>query len=160
MFIKRAFSTRKFLNNLTKSFSTNTQFYVWFSSTYPGLRTDDYKNKLTISSKPKKIDFFDGKNVKDFFMGPRHSAVITESGDLYTFGSGNWGILGHGNEESVKFNEPKLVEYFKENNIKVSSVCMGDFHTLVLSEEGEMYSWGFGGKKGLFSRFLWSGNSL
>lgn len=81
-------------------------------------------------------------------MGPRHSGVVTENGDLFTFGSGNWGVLGHGDESSVKIHEPKLVEYFKNNNKKIKKVCMGDFHTIALTEEGEVYTWGFGGKPG------------
>jgi alpha-tubulin suppressor-like RCC1 family protein len=81
-------------------------------------------------------------------MGPRHSGVITEDGSLYTFGSGNYGILGHGDEKDVKHTQPKLVEYFKANNLKVKKVCMGDFFTIALTEDGGVYTWGFGGKKG------------
>jgi alpha-tubulin suppressor-like RCC1 family protein len=28
------------------------------------------------------------------------------------FGSGNWGVLGQGTETDVRFDSPKLVEYF------------------------------------------------
>jgi len=52
----------------------------------------------------------------------RHSAVITEEGDLYTFGNGNWGVLGHGNEDSIRFNKPKLVEGLKKAGVKVKDV--------------------------------------
>jgi len=50
-------------------------------------------------------------------MGVKHSAVITKEGDLYTFGSGLWGKLGHGDEKSVNHQSPKLVQWFKDHKI-------------------------------------------
>lgn len=32
--------------------------------------------------------------------------IYIEDGKLYTFGSGNWGPLGHGSEKDVKFDNP------------------------------------------------------
>ena len=61
---------------------------------------------------PKRVDEFDGLNVSRLFVGLRHSAVVTHDGDLYMFGSGNWGVLGNGNENDVTFSKPLLVEYF------------------------------------------------
>jgi len=36
----------------------------------------------------------------------RHSAAISKDGKLYMFGSGNWGILGQGNEQDARFDRP------------------------------------------------------
>jgi alpha-tubulin suppressor-like RCC1 family protein len=47
-------------------------------------------------NEPKLVEGFDG-NVADFVMGPTHSALITTDGELYTFGSGKNGALGHNN---------------------------------------------------------------
>jgi len=157
MLLNKSIKKKLFVNNLLKNFSTS--IYVWLSNVSPGRRTDDYKNKLIVSNHPKKLKFFDGKNPKSVYMGPRHSGVITENGELYTFGTGNWGVLGHGDETSVKIQEPKLVEYFKNKNIKIKKVCMGDFHTLALTEQGDVYTWGFGGKPG-FLNLLFRGNEF
>lgn len=151
-----------------KCFTTTTsaisgkknQLYMWLSNVSPGRRKDDYTNFLVLSNYPKKIDFFDDKNPKELYMGPRHSAVVTENGDMYTFGTGNWGVLGHGNENSVPHTQPKLVEYFSKNNIKIKKVCMGDFHTIALAEDGSVYTWGFGGKKGLLNMFFSEAGAL
>ena len=42
----------------------------------------------------------------------RHTAAISAAGDLYMFGSGNWGVLGQGNENDVGFREPAVVSKF------------------------------------------------
>ena len=149
----------KYKKSFFSANSTKNQLYIWLSNVSPGRRTDDYKNKLILSNYPKKLDFFDDKNPTYIYMGPRHSGVVTEKGELYTFGTGNWGVLGHGNEENVNFNQPKLVEYFSKNNIKIKKVCMGDFHTMALSEDGYVYTWGYGGKKG-FMNLLFTGKKI
>lgn len=55
---------------------------------------------------PRRIEAFDELGVKEIRVGLRHSAIITEKGELYTFGQGNWGVLGIGNENFVSFNKP------------------------------------------------------
>lgn len=77
--------------------------------------------------------------------------MITDDGSLYTFGSGNWGVLGHGDETSVSHKEPKKVEFFANRGIKVIDSKVGRYHTLVLTEDNDVYTWGYGGKEGYFS---------
>ncbi len=71
---------------------------------------------------PKRIEAFDDLKVKLLRIGLRHSAVITEEGELDTFGNGNWGVLGHGSESYVSFNKPKRVDGLVEAGIKVKDV--------------------------------------
>lgn len=142
--------------NLTRSvrgYSFSTSLYIWLSNVSPGMRSDDYKNRFAMQSLPQKIEFFEDKCPKYIYMGPRHSSVIDEKGDLYTFGSGNWGVLGHGDEKSLNYHSPKKVDYFIRHNKKVKKVCLGDFHSIVLTEDGEVYSWGYGGRKGFLGFF-------
>jgi hypothetical protein len=161
-FLNKNLQTSKFFHKFSnnKNFSTThskNELYIWVSNAAPGMRMDDYKNKYSLRNFPKRLDFFNDKNPQYIYMGPRHSGCVTQNGELYTFGSGNWGVLGHGNEDSVKIESPKLVEYFSKNKIKIQKVCMGDFHTLALDDNGNVYSWGYGGKKG-FMNLLFTGN--
>jgi alpha-tubulin suppressor-like RCC1 family protein len=145
---------KNLIKSTFKGFSTKTQLYIWISNVSPGLRADDYKNKVLLRREPTLADFFNGKNPTSVYMGPRHSGVVTEDGNLYTFGNGNWGVLGHGDETSIKAEMPKKVEFFEKNKIKIKKVCMGDFHTVALTETGDVYTWGFGGRKGFLGIFF------
>lgn len=73
---------------------------------------------------------------------------------MFTFGTGNQGVLGHGNEDEIAYPQAKRVEYFAQNNIKIKKACLGDFHNLALTEEGDVYTWGFGGKKGFMGLLI------
>ena len=126
---------------------------MWISSVIPGRKKEDYSNRFTFSHEPTKLEFFDDKNPVQVFTGPRHHGVVTENGDLYTFGDGYRGILGHGTDRSVPFRAPRIVTYFKDNNIKVKKISFGDSHSLALSTDGDLYSWGYGGKIRSFFSF-------
>ncbi|CAB4011045.1 Hypothetical predicted protein [Paramuricea clavata] len=71
--------------------------------------------------------------------GDEHSAVITSSGRLYTFGSNDWGQLGHGNTKP--YTKPGVVKKLKGDRVK--AVACGRSHTLVISESG-VFSFGAG----------------
>jgi len=136
----------------------NTKVYMWMSNASLGRNKKDYSNKINFW-KPKKLDFFDDKNPKQIFSGIRHHAVITKDGNLYTFGDGYKGILGHGNDLNIPFNKPKLVSFFAYNNIKIKKVFLGDSHSMALTEDGDLYTWGSGGKMRKFFSF-YKGNSF
>ncbi|RMX41048.1 hypothetical protein pdam_00003288 [Pocillopora damicornis] len=74
--------------------------------------------------------------------GQQHSAVVSSSGDVYTWGRSQKGRLGHGDliEEEGK-SVPFRVEILHMHRINVLSVACGMEHTLALCSDG-VYSWG------------------
>ena len=67
------------------------------------------------------------------------------------FGNGNWGVLGQGNENNVKHDSPVLVSRFESMGLKVVDVALGQSHTIALTEDGNVWTWGYAGKKGFFN---------
>lgn len=100
---------------------------------------------------PAKIPFFDDLNVQKLRVGMRHSAAISEDGALYMFGSGNWGVLGQGNETDVAFDQPVVVSKFQRLGLKVVDVALGEYHSMALTDDGGVWTWGYAGKKGFFN---------
>ena len=94
---------------------------------------------------PQNVVGLNGKNVVDVSCGINHSAAVTESGQVYTWGKNNYGQLGLGDDvdgESMMIF-PELVEGLK--GVKITSVSCGHFHTAALSDDGHVFTWGWGG---------------
>ncbi|KAL9657594.1 hypothetical protein ABK040_012674 [Willaertia magna] len=78
----------------------------------------------------------------DISTGKEHSAIVTQVGDVYTFGNGIKGQLGHGNVKSE--NIPKRIDFFLNANLNVIQVSCGDYFTLCLCSNGNVYGFGCG----------------
>lgn len=92
--------------------------------------------------RPKLIEALKSKRIREIACGSSHSAAITSGGELYTWGLGEYGRLGHGDNQTQV--GPKLVEALAGK--RVIQVCCGsrDAQTLCLTDEGMVYSWGDG----------------
>lgn len=58
---------------------------------------------------PQLIDALQGKEIVDIACGGAHSAAVTAGGEIYTWGKGRYGRLGHGDSEDQM--KPKLVKF-------------------------------------------------
>ncbi|KAL8097971.1 PH, RCC1 and FYVE domains-containing protein 1-like [Apium graveolens] len=103
---------------------------------------------------PKRVSHVEGIHVSVISCGPWHSAVVTETGLLLTFGDGTFGALGHGDRCST--NIPREVEALK--GLRVVTVSCGVWHTAAVvditssppncngSPSGHLFTWGNGNK--------------
>ncbi|XP_037935505.1 probable E3 ubiquitin-protein ligase HERC2 [Teleopsis dalmanni] len=98
-------------------------------------------NRLTLD-KPKMIESLRPKKIRDIACGSSHSAAITSAGELYTWGLGEYGRLGHG--DSVTQLRPKLVLALLGKRVIQVACGSRDAQTLALTEDGAVYSWGDG----------------
>ncbi|CAM9609193.1 unnamed protein product, partial [Hapterophycus canaliculatus] len=79
--------------------------------------------------------------------GGQHAAVLTDCGEIFTWGRGGFGRLGHGNREVVE--SPKRIEALA--GIPCVQVACGFAYTAAVTASGELYTWGAGenGRLGL-----------
>lgn len=88
-------------------------------------------------SKPGLVK--DLKNVIAVCAGGMHTVCLTQEGKVYTFGCNDEGSLGrHIEDEEEETFVPGLVILPS----KVKQISAGDSHTVVLTEEGQVYYWG------------------
>ena len=70
-----------------------------------------------------------------------HTLACTASGEVYSWGCGINGELGHG--DLLNRHSPELIEALV--TFHVSTVSAGDYHSLALSaRDGIVFSWGQG----------------
>ena len=76
--------------------------------------------------------------------GWNFTACVTKGGDVFTWGNGSHGKLGHGDERHQ--NTPKRVEALI--GVKAKQVSCAFSHTAVCTEDGRVYTFGEGEKSG------------
>lgn len=91
---------------------------------------------------PRLIEQFQTLNLQPMVVaaGAWHAAVVGTDGRVCTWGWGRYGCLGHGNEECELV--PKVVEALRD--VKAVHVATGDYTTFVVSDNGDVYSFGCG----------------
>ncbi|XP_031621811.1 probable E3 ubiquitin-protein ligase HERC2 [Contarinia nasturtii] len=100
-----------------------------------------HNNRITLD-KPKLIEALRSKRIRDIACGSSHSAAITASGELYCWGLGEYGRLGHG--DNLTQLKPKLVQALLGRRVVQVACGSRDAQTLALTEDGVVFSWGDG----------------
>jgi alpha-tubulin suppressor-like RCC1 family protein len=100
---------------------------------------------ITLVSTPKEITSIPEK-IAEICSGSCHSLVRTISNQLYTWGRGNYGVLGGNNSKSsmvpIKVSGYEdIIKDDPENNIPVRIDAARNF-SAVLTKKGELYVWG------------------
>ncbi|KAF2609350.1 hypothetical protein F2Q68_00046029 [Brassica cretica] len=96
----------------------------------------------TSEKQPRLIEEFSVLKMEPVMIsaGTWHAAAVGRDGRVCTWGWGRFGCLGHGTGESELV--PKVVEGLKD--VKAVHVATGDYTTFVVSDDGQVYSFGSG----------------
>lgn len=91
--------------------------------------------------------FFNHEKIIQISTGSFHSMALTQQGNVYSWGIGHYGQLGHGDKKYQ--NRPKKID-FKEKKIKM--IDTGRRFSFAVDFEDNVYSWGdnFHGQLGLY----------
>ncbi|XP_073144915.1 ultraviolet-B receptor UVR8-like isoform X1 [Henckelia pumila] len=99
---------------------------------------------------PQPIKALQGLQIKQIACGDSHCLAVTMEGEVQSWGRNQNGQLGLGNTEDSLV--PRKIEAFQGISIKM--VAAGAEHTAAVTEDGELYGWGWGryGNLGLGDR--------
>ncbi|KAL8096423.1 ultraviolet-B receptor UVR8 isoform X2 [Apium graveolens] len=88
---------------------------------------------------PTQVTALDGQDIVSVSCGADHSTAYSESSkQVYSWGWGDFGRLGHGNSTDVFIPQPIKALH----GMPIKQIACGDSHCLAVSMEGEVHSWG------------------
>ena len=93
---------------------------------------------------PSVVTSFVGIRVERVSVGEAHLLVLTDTGEVLSFGAGRLLQLGHG--DAAHRREPKIIEALR--GVRVVAIAAGDCHNMVLTDEGVVLSF----SPGLYGR--------
>ncbi|PNI56434.1 HERC6 isoform 6, partial [Pan troglodytes] len=71
--------------------------------------------------------------------GKEHSLAVCHKGRVFAWGAGSEGQLGIGEFKEISFTPKKITTL---NGIKIIQVSCGHYHSLALSKDSQVFSWG------------------
>lgn len=123
-------------------FSRPGGVFVWGSGANYQLGTGSTENRAT----PSRLDAFGGEAIVAVAAAKYHSAAVSGGGQLFTWGWGHGGRLGHadfageGAQRLMAQIHPLPVAGLSRH--RVACVAAAKHHTLACTEEGYVYAWG------------------
>jgi len=109
--------------------------YSWGCNRYGQLGHGDTIHRRI----PTEIEALKNQETLDVACGTQHSVVLLSDGQVYTFGCGSLGRLGHGDDAHAKL--PKLVTPLRGKHIV--QISAGNWYTMALTDHGAVWSWGY-----------------
>ena len=128
----------------TIALTDNNLVYAWGRFYKP-----ETKEKETTSGDyafPQLIESLSNESIIKISAGNNHSMAITEMGEVYTWGEGIYGQLGHGINNNEQY--PRKVD-FGLKNCKIIDCKGGAMHTVALTNDGYLFGWGVNDKNQL-----------
>jgi len=113
--------------------------YSWGSGWWYKLGHKDQENKL----EPEEVGSLGDKRIIEISAGVFHSAAVSSTGDVYTWGYGAHGRLGHDDYHNQE--EPRVVKALRGVDRRfVTKIACGDAHTVAVTDDGRLVVWGKG----------------
>ena len=95
------------------------------------------------SQNPKSLNIF-RKFLIDMSNGTNFVLLLTSDNDLISWGSNEYGQLGRGfTSEKNEILPPSIVRLEQQRIEKISQICSGSFHSLLLTDKGSIFACGW-----------------
>ena len=136
--------------DFTVCIGENGQVYSWGSSEYGclGRTLTEDEEGLGYVTKPRSIDaghqYFGNNPVEQLSCGAHHVLARTSDGSAYSWGRGELGCLGHGDEDDreVPTRVVILNSVGLESKVDIIFLCAGDDASSFVTDSGKVYSCG------------------
>lgn len=115
-------------------------WFTWGWGKYGQLGQGDERNQAL----PRVLDrvAFKGASIEELGCGFCYNVAVSKRGDVYTWGYGKHGQLGHPEKLGQALRVPTKIKSLMQKG--VSYVAAGCEHTCCVTREGNVFSWGCG----------------
>ncbi|CAE7748417.1 UVR8 [Symbiodinium microadriaticum] len=117
----------------TAAITDSGELWTWGHNDYGQLGVGDTMNRHV----PVKVSV-NGQKIVAVAAGGHHTAAITDSGELWTWGRNGYGQLGVG--DTTDRHAPVKVSV---NGQKIVALAAGYYHTAAITDSGELWTWGY-----------------
>jgi len=99
---------------------------------------------FTIELENTRMSFFpivihENRRIQSVTCGKHHTILLTDTGSVYSFGTGSHGELGHSTVDSEVV--PRRIEIL--DGVTITDISAGGWHSVALGSCGEVYVWGW-----------------
>ena len=112
--------------------------YSFGQGTFGALGHGDHAN----CDAPALIQSLWAAGIVQVAAGDNHSAALAVNGEVYTWGRGKYGQLGHG--DTANASAPERVRALWDAGVTCGQVACGGDHTLAVADGGALLAWGRG----------------
>jgi alpha-tubulin suppressor-like RCC1 family protein len=87
------------------------------------------------------LSTLEGVVIQNLVCGSKHTLILSRSGKVFSWGYNQYGQVGHGDNGLADW-EPRPIKGL--DLFKVKMLAAGEDHTVAMTEDGDVFSWGRG----------------
>jgi alpha-tubulin suppressor-like RCC1 family protein len=127
--------------DFTACLTVSGKLYTWGVNNWGNLGVDKAGMKENgVIYTPTLVNILTNKYIIQIACGSRHMMCLTSERNVFSWGNGENGILGHGNEFGL--DKPMLIKELQKEEIIY--IAAGEFSSAAIDARGQLYMWGRG----------------
>ena len=129
--------------NHSAALTSNGRLFTWGYNWYGQLGDGTTTNGFTPTEITSRFILATEDKIIQVSLGGNHSAALTSSGRLFTWGYNHSGQLGDFNAGTYRYSPKEITNRFSlATEDKIIQVSLGTSHSAALTSSGRLFTWG------------------
>ncbi|MCF7924822.1 MAG: hypothetical protein K9L64_06955, partial [Candidatus Izimaplasma sp.] len=129
-------------NSFSSAITSEGMLFTWGENSYGQLGDGTTISKSTPTEITSQFGLFPGETISQISLGDSFAIAITSEDRLFSWGYNGFGQLGD-NTTTSKSTPTEITNQFNlSTGETVTQVSLGQYHSLAITSEGRIFSWG------------------